>query len=426
MGKKILDSKILYAFLAVIIAIALWFYVMSIDGNVDTKPIYNIPVTFTGQEALEAKGLMIVDDEQSATLTVRATPRVLAQLTDDSVQLVVDVAGYDSATTYTNVAYDVVLPSGVTRDEVEIISGSNGNTVSFEIANYREREVAIRGHFAGSVAEGYLPGGEDDFVFSPEVMTISGQESLVNQVDYVLVTVDGEDLTQNVSADLPYELVGASGDVLTDLDVTCSSETVYVTFPILATAEIPLEVRFTAGGGVAEDEARYTLSADSIRVAGSQEAVAAIEAEGAITLANIDLAAVEDGDELVYPIPLTEELTNISGLTEVTVTIELPRGLDTKTVETTNISCINVPDGWLETLVTTSMTVELRGTAGELASITGDNVRVVANLASITDPSAGQYTISNSNLRFYVDIEGSGVGAVGTNYRVVVSLTPDR
>ena len=39
MGKKILDSKILYIFLSVLIAIALWFYVTSLDGNEDSKPI---------------------------------------------------------------------------------------------------------------------------------------------------------------------------------------------------------------------------------------------------------------------------------------------------------------------------------------------------------------------------------------------------
>ena len=423
MGKKILDSKILYAFLAVIIAIALWFYVMSIDGNVMPNTIHNIPVTFTGTEALEAKGLMVVDDDQTANLTVRATPRVLSQLTDESVRLVVDVASYDSATTYTNVAYDVVFPSGISRDEVEIVSGSNGNTVSFEIAVYRERDVEIRGHFAGSAAEGYLPGGEEDFVFSPETLHISGQESLVNQVAYALVTVDGEELDQTVSDSFPYQLVGASGDVLTDLDITCETETIYTTFPILATAELPLEVQFTDGGGVEASEARYQLSVDRIIVAGSQEAVDAIKAEGAITVAIIDLAAVEDGDELTYPIALTEELQNISGQTEVTVTIDLPGGLTTKTVETTSISCINVPEGWQETLVTQSMTVTLRGSEETLEPITGENVRVVADLSGITEPSAGQYPIANAALKIYVDSVGNDVGAVGSSYRVVISLT---
>ena len=81
-----------------------------------------------------------------------------------------------------------------------------------------------------------LPGDEEDFVFSPEPLLVSGQESLVNQVAYALVTVDGDERTQTVSDDFSYQLIGASGDVLTDLDVTCDTETVYTTFPIYATA----------------------------------------------------------------------------------------------------------------------------------------------------------------------------------------------
>ena len=56
----------------------------------------------------------------------------------------------------------------------------------------------------------------------------------------------------------------------------------------------------------------------------------------------------------------------------------------------------------------------------------GSNIRIVADLSSVADPSAGQYPISNSNLEIYVDSVGNDVGAVGTDYRVVVSLTPDQ
>lgn len=54
---------------------------------------------------------------------------------------------------------------------------AKGNTVSFEIAVYREREVEIRGRFTGSVAEGYLPGDEEDFVFSPEPCWSAGRRA---------------------------------------------------------------------------------------------------------------------------------------------------------------------------------------------------------------------------------------------------------
>ena len=62
MGKKILDSRVLYILLSVFLAVILWFYVTSLDGNEDSKTISGIPVSFVGVEALEQRNLMIVGD----------------------------------------------------------------------------------------------------------------------------------------------------------------------------------------------------------------------------------------------------------------------------------------------------------------------------------------------------------------------------
>ena len=92
-------------------------------------------------------------------------------------------------------------------------------------------------------------------MFSPEKLVISGQQELVNQVSYARVSIGGENLTDTVSGEFPFQLIGASGDVLENLDVTCDVESVYVTFPIQATATVPLKVNFISGGGVDASEA---------------------------------------------------------------------------------------------------------------------------------------------------------------------------
>ena len=48
MGKKILDSKALYVILSIVIAVGLWFYVVTRDGNEDTQTYSGIPVVFEG------------------------------------------------------------------------------------------------------------------------------------------------------------------------------------------------------------------------------------------------------------------------------------------------------------------------------------------------------------------------------------------
>ena len=56
MGKKILDSKALYVVLSILIAITMWYYVTSMDGNQRSNPINNIPITFVGEEQLVSRG----------------------------------------------------------------------------------------------------------------------------------------------------------------------------------------------------------------------------------------------------------------------------------------------------------------------------------------------------------------------------------
>lgn len=418
MGKKILDSKALYVVLSIAIAVVMWFYVTSMDGNQASKPIRNITITFSGEEQLESNGLMIAGDAPSANITVKAKPAVLAQLADKTVELVVDVATIERAGDYT-LAYTVKLPSNISASQVQIINEGTGN-VSFTVAEYRQREIELRGKFEGTTAEGYLAGDQEDFVFSPNKITISGQAELVNQVSYAEVVVTGENLSENVRGDFPYRFIGASGDVIDNLDVECSVATVHTTFPILATADIPLKVELVAGGGVSLDQVTCTLSQESLTVAGSKTAVEAIQSEGSIVLGTIDLGTVHDGDVITFDIALTDELTNISGVTQVTATIDLDDSLRSKTVEVTNIDCISPPDGWAAKALTQMVEVEVRGSQELLDAVTPDKIRVVADLKDINQ-AAGQYTVTAN---VYLDSVGTRdqIDVVGRDYKIVVSL----
>ena len=418
MGKKILDSKALYVVLSIAIAVVMWFYVTSMDGNQASKPIRNITITFSGEEQLESNGLMIAGDAPSANITVKAKPAVLAQLTDKTVELVVDVATIERAGDYT-LAYTVKLPSNISASQVQIINEGTGN-VSFTVAEYRQREIELRGKFEGTTAEGYLAGDQEDFVFSPNKITISGQAELVNQVSYAEVVVTGENLSENVRGDFPYRFIGASGDVIDNLDVECSVATVHTTFPILATADIPLKVELVAGGGVSLDQVTCTLSQESLTVAGSKTAVEAIQSEGSIVLGTIDLGTVHDGDVITFDIALTDELTNISGVTQVTATLDLDDSLKSKTVEVTNIDCISPPDGWAAKALTQMVEVEVRGSQELLDAVTPDKIRVVADVKDINQ-AAGQYTVTAN---VYLDSVGTRdqIDVVGRDYKIVVSL----
>lgn len=431
MGKKILDSKILYMVLSIIISLSLWIWVTSRDENKETQP-FTLPVTFEGVDILEDRGLMIVSQNVTASVRVRAAPMILATLSNNPPQLIANVSSINSEGTH-RVVYSTRLPSGsgISENDVEYISGGGGTAVNVEVARSLRREgIEIRGEWQGSTAEGYLAGDKDDFRFDPGTLTISGRAELVNQVAYAKVIVTGENLTESVGDYFPFQLIGASGDPL-DLDISCDVDMIYTSFPIRATAEIPLEVKVTPGGGLGDSDIDVKLDTDSIVVAGSREAVDALVNLGAITVASIDLAALEDdvaenGGERTYPIPLTDELENVSGVTEVTVTLKIRKQVETREfeVKADRISTTNVPEGWQPSIITQVLKVKVRGTTALLDELTEENIWAVVNLQEI-NAASGQHTVSAS---IYLNSAGSegDVGVVNpASYTVVVSLAQD-
>lgn len=429
MGKKILDSKILYVVLSILLSLAAWLFVTSGDENRDSRSFSNLPINFSGVDMLEDRELMIVNPNVTATINVRATPLILATLNETPPKLNASVSNINMEGRHT-VNYTVELPSGVSQDAVEITYGTGGSAVVVEVARALSRRVRIEGEFKGSVAEGYLAGDKDDFRFDPAEVTVSGRADLVNQVSHAKVTITREELTETVSESLPFQLIGASGDPLEGLDVTCDVDAIYTVFPIKATAEIPLTIKVIEGGGLKERDVSINKSVDSIVVAGSREAVDALAGQGDIILTTIDLAelddeTVENGGERTIVIPLDDRLENVSGITEVKVTLKVNKRVETRIFEVTSrISTINAPEGWTPSVITQMLPVRVRGTRALLDELTEESILVVADLRDVNQ-TAGQYTVEAS---IYLNGPGTvtDLGVVNPNsYSIVVSLSRD-
>lgn len=428
MGKKILDSKLLYVVLSLILTVSLWCYVTSTDGTPTTQTYTNVPVVFRGTDILSDRGLMVANQNLTVNVRAQAKPAVHARLSNsEDMYVIVDVSSIAEEGTH-SVAYSVNLPASVSSSEVSfLMSGTRGSVVSIEIARFLSRAVDIRGSFQGSVEQGYLAGNENDFRFSPETILVSGRAELVNQVAYARVTVSRENLTDNVYDSFPFQLIGANDEPLEDLDVTCDVDTVYTSFPIRAMAEIPLEVKLTAGGGLDVDDVRVNLSTDAITVAGSKDAVDALVNQGAITLAEINLATIGENDteERTFTIPLTDELENLSGVAEVTATFRVTKRVVRQTFVTRNIQAINEPEGWNVDIVTQELSVEIRGTQKLLDELIPENIQVVVDLRNI-EPVAGPYTVP-ATINLYSAGSKAELGelppANANYYSVVVSIT---
>lgn len=408
-GKK--PNKPLYIALAIVIACALWFYVRSVDDSDRTNTIYNIPVTFVGEDVLNSNGLMLVDaGRESVNITVQGRWSVISQLRRDNIVVQADVSRIASEGEYQR-AYDIVWPNTVSTGSFDLVN-RDPFYVSVTVAKRATQSVEIRGVFLGSVADGFQA---EEFSFQPATVEISGAEADTARVAYAQVTLNREGLRETVREDMPYILVGQDGEPIEAKGLTASPETVNMTLPVVMVKEVPLDVDFIAGGGVSGGEdphVEYTIEPSSIMLSGSEADLAAYTT---IDLGAIDLSKVISKENFTFAVPIGQEVENVSGVQEAKVTVSV-KGLEVREFQAEDIELIN-PNRADATLITKSLTVQVRGEKEALDQILPQYIRVSVDLSDLSAIPDGQSLVPAK-----VSLVGVADAGVIGEYKVAVDI----
>lgn len=407
---KLKESKVLYIALSILIASVLWLYVVSEVNPDASAQIRDIPITITGEDVLDSRGLMITQ-QSIEQLDVRFTGKrnSLVKLTPENVSVTVDVSSIASEGDY-NLRCNIVPPNTTTTGTVTL-EDRESYRVRLVVEKKISKTVEVKGEFDGSVAEGYQA---DAFVLSPSNMVISGPASLLDQIDYAVVTLSVSGLNTTYSGILPFEFVTFDAKRISSDGIECPASTVYVVYPVVMVREVELAVDFTPGGGATMDNVTYEVEPKTIQISGKETDVAGVKE---ITLGNIDLSKVGTSGSFTFPIVLSGELTNESGVTEATVTVKVT-GLAVKTLETDNIEIINPPAGYTAEAVTQSIQVTVRGEGEAVDNVFSHQLRVVADLSEVS-ASVGQFRVP---VKIYLDGAGD-VGVLGGEYTISVTLS---
>lgn len=413
--------KVFTVVLSVLLAAALWIFVDNQDsayGSEKTKVISDIPIEYLGEDTtLADRGLMLMpDSDQSVTMEIRARRWVLAKLDPDKIRIQANLSDI-TATGSHSVSYTVVYPSvsdtytsAFFRQNVTVINASSFNA-QVEIGELYSREVDIRCALEGNVAEGYIAG---ELQFQPGALELRGVQEEVDQVAYAKVTLSVENATETVTQTLDYLLYDENDQVIQDTgNLHATADQIQVTLPVNVEKELPLQINFVESAGAKVGNLEYAISPASITVSGSAEILKDVDA---ITLDDFELADFNGPTTYRYSITVPAGCENLSGATRATMTIKF-KDIATTTVNAVNFTCENVPDGKTVTVLTTELPVTLRGTAADTASVTAEDVTVVADLTDVTGAS-GSYTVPAK----IIVSNGVDVGVRG-DYQVRITIT---
>ncbi len=411
--KKIYNSRAFWMIVSLICSVIMWVYVASVETEEFKQTFRGVRVQLVGETLLrDSKNLVITDmDTSTVTVEVVGPRRVVGSLDSDQIYAQIDVSKLSRAA-YTSQQYSVIFPDGTETGSLSV-TRKTPETINFMVSSQTTKSVQVRGSFDGSIAEGFIA---ESVVFDPATITLSGPEAYLRNVDYAWVSFGKENVDSTYEVETGYTLMTADNIPASTTGISFSTDVVTATLPLLTVKDVSLGVNLIEGGGATAENTKVTIEPETISLAGDSKLLAGINK---INLASIDLTDFTTSFSDTYVIPIDNELRNITGATEAKVTVEIV-GLETKNVKVTNISCINVTEGYVADILTKSLNVTLRGNPESLAQIKDENIRAVADLADMNE-SVGTYM---PKVRIYVD-GYTDVGAIksgGTDYAVYIQI----
>ena len=196
---------------------------------------------------------------------------------------------------------------------------SNPSVISFNVTRMSSKEVPVEVQWEGSTAEGYIA---EDVEFEPSVVTISGPESELENIEYVYAVMGGDELTMTRTAEVPFVLMDKDDKELDSSGLEFDVDTISVTIPISMMKEVPLYVQCSYGAGATEENTFIKIEPSTITISGDTSVVSRINR---IDVATIDLTDFALTLQDTYAIPIPNDVENVTGITEAKVTRASPQ-----------------------------------------------------------------------------------------------------
>lgn len=403
-------NKISSALLSLVIAFGMWLYVVTTVSTEGDTTIYDIPVQFEGETALEQRGLMITSGTDAAIdLRLAGSRTHLNKLTNSNITVKVDLSRiYDPGVHKAD--YNIIYPGDVPSNSVTELN-KKPDRVTITVEKRESKPVPVEVVYSGSVPEDYLD-DRDNVLLNFETISIEGPASVVEQVHHAEIYVDLEGRTESISEEYQYTLCDADGEPVDAAMITAETAQVRLEMTIQRFKKLPVTYELVEGGGATAEHTRITIDTPEIPVSGSS---AILEELTEINLGVINLAQITEDTVLPFTIDLPEGVTNLTGVDEVNVEIKFT-GLATRELTVEDIRVVGVPAGWEYELATKRLTITVRGPRAVINQMTAEDLLVKADFSG---KEIGSHIVNASIT--VKDPSHEGVGALGT-YSVSVTL----
>ncbi len=402
-----MKNKLLTGLLSIVIALALWLYVVTVVSPNSDEKFSNIPITIQSEIILQERDLMITTTElPKVTLHLEGNRSDLNKLNSSNITVSADVSRIGEAGTH-SLTLTPIFPSDVPNNAINVLS-REPVVVTIEVEKRITKDVPVEISYLGQLSSDYMA-DKDNKELDYENISISGPQSVVDQIAMARIDVNLDGRIESISEQFQYSLCDAKGEPVDAAMVTTNAEAVNLTLKILRVKELALKVNVINGDSTTDVASKITINPENIRVSGSNSA---LENLTLLELGTINLEEITGDTVLTFPIKLPEGVTNETGVQEATVDITFPDA-ETKTLTVTEFNAINVPAGLNVSFITERLEIQIRGPKDKIENIEQKDVQVTVDFA--------EEQIGTVTVKAKVTVTADGFGVVGT-YNVTATL----
>ena len=391
--------------LSLALAILVWIVVLSIEDPVYTREFSDISVTeVNGDQITEAGKAYSYVGGNTVSVKVKGKTSVVNRLSKDDLLAVADLSTLSITGA---VMVDVSCPK-----------------LKVEIEDLVEKSLNVKVNTNGKVSEGYYIG---QGVATPNMVTVSGPESVVNKINEASVNVSiGSGNTTDVTKNTTLKLLDQSEGEVSSSTLNISQTDISVTVPIYETKTVPVD--FGVTGQVAHGYKMVSAAYEpkEVTVAGRKENLDKISQ---VTLKDYDISGknskVEDSISIVQN--LAEQLPDGVVFTDKEATVALVVDIQQITETSFELPLSKISLKGSNTAYTyqksgpgssdKAVTLKVKGISSEINSLTTDNLTA---LIDVSNYGEGEY-----DLPLTVIFDDNLELAADAYVHVVISKTSD-
>ena len=349
-------QKVIVQLVCVLLSFGLWIYVTNIENPIKSYELNKVPVEIKNSDNLKSSGLTLSPNQNFyVNLKIEGSSQDLFSIDKEDFKISVDLN-------------ELVLKKGENKVMVRIeeapqdikIKNSTGLTIRINTEEYKTKEVPVKSKINVISKSGYYVATP---IFSPDIVLVSGPESLVDKVKSVVAEAEESNVVKTIIKN--YTVIPVDDNYKKVIGVQLSQKWVEATIEINEGKTVPIKINVI--GTIQNDLKLKSISSDTTEI-GITGPKSILDSISEIGTENIDIPQIKDNTSMEVKLKIPDGILIHNGQNNINVNILVEKK---KTKEfTINYSIIGQQEGISIVPDKNNITIEVIGFEDDINNLT--------------------------------------------------------